>query len=103
MVLLVPRTGSLIMSGHSIQPTAEIVEANFCDVDFDKILNTELFDFDRTATSAAWIQEVEDASHHYDHDDDDDDDDDDEHESLLVFLSQQNLVEGEIDKILEKS
>ena len=72
-------------------------------MDFDKILNPELFDFDRTATSAAWIQEVEDASHHYDHDDDDDDDDDDEHESLLVFLSQQNLVEGESDKILEKS
>lgn len=102
MVLFVPRTDSLIMSGHSIQPTAEIVETNFCDVDFDKILNTELFDFDRTATSAAWIQEVEDASHHYDHDDDDDDDDD-EHESLLVFLSQQNLVEDESDKILEKS
>ncbi len=65
---------------RAIQPTAEIIETNYCDVDFDKILNTRLFDFDRTATSAAWIQEVEDASHHHDHDDDDDDDDDDEHE-----------------------
>ena len=65
---------------RAIQPTAEIIETNYCDVDFDKILNTHLFDFDRTATSAAWIQEVEDASHHHDHDDDDDDDDDDEHE-----------------------
>lgn len=67
---------------RAIQPTAEIIETNYCDVDFDKILNTGLFDFDRTATSAAWIQEVEDASHHHEHyhDDDDDDDEHDEHE-----------------------
>lgn len=67
---------------RAIQPTAEIIETNYCDVDLDKLLNTHLFDFDRTATSAAWIQEVEDASHHHHHDDDDDDDDDDhdEHE-----------------------
>ena len=63
---------------RAIQPTAEIVETNYCDVDFDKILNTHMFDFDKTATSAAWIQEVEDATHHH-HDDDDDDDDEHEH------------------------
>ena len=69
---------------RGIQPTAEIIETNYCDVDLDKLLNTNLFDFDRTATSAAWIQEVEDASHHHehhhDHDEDDDDDDDHNHE-----------------------
>lgn len=65
---------------RAIQPTAEIIETNYCDVDFDKILNTGLFDFDKTATSAAWIQEVEDASHHHEHHHDDDDDDEDEHE-----------------------
>ena len=66
---------------RAIQPTAPIIETNYCDVDLEKLLNTHLFDFDRTATSAAWIQEVEDASHHHHHDDDDDDDDDDdEHE-----------------------
>ncbi len=65
---------------RAIQPTAEIIDTNYCDVDFDKILNTQLFDFDRTATSATWIQEVEDASHHHEHHHDDDDDDDDEHE-----------------------
>jgi G3E family GTPase len=59
---------------RAIQPTAEIIETNYCDVDLDKLLNTRLFDFDRTATSAAWIQEVEDANHHHEHDDDDDDD-----------------------------
>ena len=66
---------------RAIQPTAKIIETNYCDVDLDLLLNTGLFDFDRTATSAAWIQEVEDATHHHhDHDDDDDDDDDDEEE-----------------------
>lgn len=65
---------------RAIQPTAEIIETNYCNVDFDKILHTRMFDFDRTATSAAWIQEVEDASHHHDHDDDDDDDDDHDHD-----------------------
>ena len=68
---------------RAIQPTAPIIETNYCDVDLEKLLKTNLFDFDRTATSAAWIQEVEDASHHHDHhadDDDDDDDDEEEHE-----------------------
>ncbi len=65
---------------RGIQPRAEIIETNYCDVPFDKLLNTGLFDFDRTATSATWIQEVEDASHHHEHNDDDDDDDDDHDE-----------------------
>ena len=66
----------------AIQPAAPIIETNYCDVDLEKLLKTNLFDFDRTATSAAWIQEVEDASHHHDHhaDDDDDDEEEEEHE-----------------------
>ena len=63
---------------RAIQPVAEIIETNFCDVPFEKILNTHLFDFDKVATSAAWIQEVEDASHHHDHDEHDEDDDEEE-------------------------
>ena len=63
---------------RAIQPKAEIIDCDYCDVDFDKILNTKLFNFDAVATSATWIQEVEDA--HHEEDDDDDDDDDDEHE-----------------------
>lgn len=65
---------------RAIQPAAPIIETNYCDVDLEKLLKTNLFDFDRTATSAAWIQEVEDASHHHDHHADDDDVDDDEEE-----------------------
>lgn len=63
---------------RAIQPTAEVIETNYCDVDLEKLLNTRLFDFDKTATSAAWIQEVEDASHHHEHHHHDEDDDDDE-------------------------
>ena len=71
---------------RGIQPNAEIIETNYCDVDFDKLLHTNLFDFDRTATSAAWIQEVEDAHHHHEHHHhDDDDDDDDDHDHLAEF------------------
>ena len=65
---------------RAIQPAAPIIETNYCDVDLEKLLKTNLFDFDRTATSAAWIQEVEDASHHHDHHADDDDDDEEEEE-----------------------
>ena len=59
---------------RTLQPKAEIIDTNYGDVDFDKILNTHLFDFEEVATSAAWIQAVEE------HDDDDDDDDDEHHE-----------------------
>ena len=66
---------------RAIQPSVEIIETNYCDVDLEKLLNTHLFDFDKTAVSATWIQEVEDASHHHaHHDDDDDDDEHEEHE-----------------------
>lgn len=42
-----------------IQPQAEIIECNYGDVDLDKILNTGLFDFDKVATSAAWIEAMQ--------------------------------------------
>ena len=64
---------------RAIQPTAQIIETNYCDVDLELLLNTGMFDFDKTATSATWIQEVEDASHHHHHDDDDDEEDEEDH------------------------
>ncbi|MGM9835224.1 MAG: GTP-binding protein [Muribaculaceae bacterium] len=59
---------------RTLQPKAEIVECDYCDVELDKILNTGMFDFDKVATSAAWIREMENIE------DEDDDDDHDEHE-----------------------
>ena len=88
---------------RALQPKADIIECNYGDVDFDKILHTNMFDFDKVATSAAWISAVEgineeqgarseeqeedddddhdEHEHHHHHDDDDDDDDDDSHDS----------------------
>ena len=42
-----------------LQPKAEIIECDYCDVDLDKFINTHLFDYERVATSAAWIHEIE--------------------------------------------
>ena len=49
---------------RALQPKAQIVECDYCDVDFGRILHTHLFDFDRVATSAAWIDAIE--NHHGD-------------------------------------
>ena len=59
---------------RAIQPKAEIIECDWCDVDFDKILGTGMFSFDDVAGSAAWIQAVEGRDEHFEDDDDDDDD-----------------------------
>lgn len=42
-----------------LQPQAEILECNYGDIDLAKILNTHLFDFDKVATSAKWIEAIE--------------------------------------------
>ena len=72
---------------RALQPRARILECDYGDIDLSNILNTGMFDFERVATSATWIQEIEKRGdelehehHHHHHDDDDDDDDDDEHE-----------------------
>lgn len=57
---------------RALQPKAEILECNYGDVDFDKILHTGLFDFEKVVTSATWIRELE--GHH------DEDEHEEEHE-----------------------
>lgn len=76
----------------AIQPKAKIIECDYCNVDLGNIINTEMFDFDEVATSAAWVSEVEkhhdedddldldEDEHHHHHHKEEDDDDDDEHE-----------------------
>ena len=61
---------------NALRPNAKIIECDYCDIDLDKILNTEMFDYEEVAKSAAWIREIEG---HDDEDEDDDDDDHDEH------------------------
>ena len=65
----------------ALNPKAEIIECDWCDVDFDRILGTGKFDFDKVATSAAWIAAIEgDLEADGDDDDDDDDGHDDDHD-----------------------
>ena len=59
-----------------LQPNAEIIETNYGKVDTDKLLNTNLFDFNRASVSAGWIEELEsdeeedehEHGHHHHHD-----------------------------------
>lgn len=51
---------------RAIQPRAEIIDCDYCDVDFRKILYTGMFDFDKVATSAAWIDAIE-GRHEHEH------------------------------------
>ena len=68
--------GRLRQIVSTLQPRAEMIECNYGDVDFGKILHTGMFDFDSVASSARWIQEVErhheededhEDEHHHDH------------------------------------
>lgn len=54
----------------ALQKEANIIETNYGKVDLSDIFDTYLFDFEKVATSAAWIAELNE----------DDDDDEDEHE-----------------------
>ena len=71
---------------RAIQPKADIIDCDYCDIDFDRILHTHLFDFDSVATSAAWIDQIEnhhgdpdEEEEHHHHEDHDHDHDDDHH------------------------
>ena len=58
-----------------IQPVAKIIETDYAKVDVSEIVDTKLFDFEKCAGSAGWIQEMEKeyderVDHHDDHNDD---------------------------------
>lgn len=55
---------------RALQPDAEIIDTDYCDVPLGRLLDTRLFDYDKVATSATWIKEMEkplDADSHCDH------------------------------------
>lgn len=60
---------------RALQPKARIIECDFGEVEFDDILDTNLFNYDSVAGSAAWLSAIEAPV-----EDDDDDDDDDDHD-----------------------
>ncbi len=80
---------------RAIQPGAKIIECDYADVPLDKLINTHLFNFEKVATSATWVRELEgihpededhvDDDHHghghgHDHDHHDHDHEDDHHD-----------------------
>lgn len=65
---------------RKLQPKAEIIETNYGKVDVSKILDTRSFNLEAVASSAGWIQELENDEnqeekehehecHHHEHDD----------------------------------
>ena len=58
---------------RALQPKADIIECNYGDVDFDKILHTNMFDFDKVATIAAWLAAVEGENHEEEDEDEEED------------------------------
>ena len=86
---------------RTLQPKADIIECDYCDVDLDKLVYTEKFNFDEVATSATWIQEIE---NHHDDDDDDDDDDEDEdhHHHHHVYYARRPLNLGLFDEFVAR-
>lgn len=86
-----------------LQPKAEIIECNYCAVDLDKIINMRLFDYEKVATSAAWIHEIERIAtddeereakadhHHHEHDEE-------EHEHHHHHEHEHHHDEGEAEE-----
>lgn len=75
---------------HALQPKATIIDCDYCNVELDVLLNTNMFDFERVATSATWITELEREAteeeeeealhgHHHHHEEDEEDEDEDHH------------------------
>ncbi len=48
---------------RKLQLRAEIIECDYANVDLGKLIYTDLFDFERTATSAGWVHELEEVDH----------------------------------------
>jgi G3E family GTPase len=68
-----------------LQPKAEIIEANYGVVPVEKLLNTNLFNFEEAATSAGWLEELnkdveEDSYEHHHNSEGDNDECNNEHD-----------------------
>lgn len=56
----------------ALQPKAKIIETDYCKINLDEIVHTNLFDFEKTATSATWVKKLEshdehEHEHHHEH------------------------------------
>ena len=74
---------------RTLQPAADIVECDYAEVELEQLIDTHLFRFERVATSAGWIREIErqateeeehEAKHPHEHHHHDEEHDDHDHE-----------------------
>ncbi len=72
----------------ALQPVAKIIETNYAKVDVKEIMDTNNFDFEKAASSAAWVQELEK--------DDNENDDEDGHDHEEHHMH--NHDEGEAEE-----
>lgn len=84
---------------HEIQPHADIVPCDFCDIDLNTLINTRTFNFDKVATSARWIEAVE--GEEFDDHDDDHDDHDEDHDGHHCHHHHHGLENEESGEALE--
>lgn len=96
---------------RALQPKSRIIECDYCDVPLAELINTHLFDFERVATSAAWVEGIERAMtdeeeaeahghhHHHEHDHDHEDHSDCDHEhGICHHHHHHHDGEGEADE-----
>ncbi len=70
----------------ALQPVAKIIETNYAKVDVKEIIDTNNFDFEKAASSPAWVQELER---------DDNEEDEEEHEEHHHHHHEHNESEHE--------
>lgn len=104
--------GKIKATVRALQPRAKIIEADYADIDFKEILDTRLFNFEKVATSATWIREIEkplseiekeddDHHHHHEHEHEhghEGHDDHDEHEHGHHHHHHHDHDEGEAEE-----
>jgi len=99
---------------RAIQTQAPIIECDYGNVELDKILNTKMFDYEKVATSAAWIRGVEGINeehkghkeheeheeHHHHHHDHDEGEAEEYGISTFVYYRRKPFVLGKFDEFV---
>ncbi len=95
---------------RALQPKAEIIECDYCDVDLDRLLNTHMFEFDKVATSATWIEEIEgehdehehEHHHHHHHHHHDEGEAEEYGIGTYVYYRREPMSLGEFDQFVSR-
>lgn len=64
----------------ALQPVAKIIETNYAKVDVKEIIDTNNFNFEKAASSAAWVRELENDENEHDEDEIEEEEEHEEHD-----------------------